>query len=57
MSGHFLERFITVYLNIYKYEYSFIVDQITHYAVDSHNTQNRNHIFKLFQKQQLTNLL
>lgn len=57
MSGHFLERFITVYLTLKHYNYGFIVDQITHYAVDSHNTQNRNFVYQKFKQEQLTDLL
>ena len=57
MSGHFLERFITVYLTLNHYSYGFIDNQITHYAVDSHNTQNRNFVYQKFKEEQLTNLL
>lgn len=57
MSGHFLERFITVYLTLNRHIYGFIDDQITHYAVDSHNTQNRNFVYQKFKQEQLTDLL
>lgn len=57
MSGHFLERFITVFLTLNNYNYGFIDDCVTHYAVDSHNTQNRNFVYQKFKQEQLTNLL
>jgi hypothetical protein len=57
MSGHFLERFITVFLTLKTYSYGFIENCVTHYAVDSHNTQNRNFVYQKFKQEQLTNLL
>jgi hypothetical protein len=57
MSGHFLERFITAYLTIKQWSYGFIEDCVTHYAVDSHNTQNRNYAYQKFKKEQLTDLI
>jgi hypothetical protein len=56
-SGHFLERFITVFLTLHNYNYGFIKECVTHYAVDSHNTQNRNHVYEIFKKQPLKNLI
>jgi hypothetical protein len=56
-SGHFLERFTTVFLTLNNLNYSFIENSITHYAVDSHNTQNRNHVYQIFKKEELTKLL
>lgn len=45
-SGHFLERFTTVYLTLNKLQYRCIEndkgDILRHYAVDSHNTQGRH---------------
>jgi hypothetical protein len=57
MSGHFLERFITVFLTLNNYNYGFIDDCVTHYAVDSHNTQNRNFVYQKFKQEQLTTLI
>jgi hypothetical protein len=57
MSGHFLERFITVYLTMMRWSYGFIENCITHYAADSHNTQHRNHVYQKFKKEQLTDLI
>ena len=57
MSGHFLERFITVYLTLMNNSYGFIDNCVTHYAVDSHNTQNRNYAYQEFKQKQLINLL
>ena len=47
LSGHFLERFITVYLTLNNHTYNILktpkdCDIIRHYAVDSHNTQGRH---------------
>jgi len=42
MSGHFLERFLTVFCFLKQIKYGFIDgDMIKHRALDSHNTQNR----------------
>lgn len=42
MSGHFLERFLTVYCFYKNIRYDFIEgDMLIHRALDSHNTQNR----------------
>jgi hypothetical protein len=57
MSGHFLERFITAFLILNKYSYGFIENCVTHYAVDSHDTQNRNFVYQKFKQEQLTDLL
>lgn len=50
LSGHFLERFVTLYFTLYKMPYRFIEKNnnpvLTHYAVDSHNTQGRHDIYK-----------
>lgn len=56
-SGHFLERFVTVFLTLHNCSYGFIKECVTHYAVDSHNTQNRNHVYEIFKKQPLKNLI
>ena len=57
MSGHFLERFITVFLTVNNYKYGVIPNCVTHYAADSHNTQNRNYVYQKFKKEQLTDLI
>lgn len=57
MSGHYLERFITVFLTLNSNTYDFIQDCVVHYAADSHNTQNRNYVYQKFIKEQLTDLL
>jgi len=57
MSGHFLERFITAFLILNKYSYGFIENCVTHYAVDSHDTQNRSFVYQKFKQEQLTDLL
>lgn len=56
-SGHYLERFITVFLTQNKHSYGFISDCVTHYAADSHNTQNRNYVYQKFKNEQLTDLI
>jgi hypothetical protein len=56
-SGHYLERFITVFLTQNKYSYGFIQDCVTHYAADSHNTQNRHYVYQKFKNEQLTDFI